>query len=90
MLADTARFLQTDPNSLVWASLACPICLQVDSVDWDADVYGHDPVVECRCAGCEVDWRVYLTPHQALRFALAVPRHVPGDQAAVPVGRPRS
>jgi hypothetical protein len=90
MLTDTARFLQTDPDSLVSASLACPICLHVDSVEWDADVYGHDPVVECRCAGCEVDWRVYLAPHQALRFALAVPRHVPGDQAAVPVGRPRS
>jgi len=70
MLTDTARFRETDPDSLVSASFACPICLQLDGVECDADVYGHDPVVECRCVGCEVDWRVYLAPHQALRFAL--------------------
>ena len=70
MLTDTARFRETDPDSLVSASLACPICVQIDGVEWDADVYGHDPVVECRCVGCEVDWRVYLAPHQALRLAL--------------------
>ncbi len=70
MLSDTARFRATDPDSLVAASLACPICLQSDDVEWDADVHGHDPAVECQCAACDVRWRVYLAPQQALRFAL--------------------
>jgi hypothetical protein len=70
MLSDTARFRPTDPDPLVSASLACPICLRADTVAWNASLAGHDPSIECRCAGCDVDWRLFLQPHQALRIAL--------------------
>jgi len=67
---DTARFRANDPDALVAASFACPICLHTDSVDWDASVDGYDPSAECSCSRCEEEWRVYLTPQQALRVGL--------------------
>lgn len=70
MLTDTARFRETDPEPLVTAALACPLCLRGESVQWSADVHGHDPSVSCRCARCDVSWRLYLAPQQALRFGL--------------------
>lgn len=70
MLADTARFRETDPDPLVSAALACPFCLRREGVEWVADVYGYDPAVDCKCTSCDLEWRVYLAPHQALRFAL--------------------
>jgi hypothetical protein len=70
MLVDTARFLPDDPDVLVIASLACPICLCSDEVQWDAALDGYDPFVECRCQSCEHSWRVYLAPFQALRLGL--------------------
>ncbi len=69
-LADTARFRPDDPDALVTASLACPICLCSDEVIWEAALDGYDPSVECRCPMCEERWRVYLAPEQALRFGL--------------------
>jgi hypothetical protein len=69
-LADTARFRPDDPDALVTASLACPICLRSDEVIWEAALDGYDPSVECRCPACEERWRVYLAPEQALRFGL--------------------
>src|ERR1700729_699908 len=69
-LADTARFRTDDPDPLVIASLACPICLRSDEIEWHAALDGYDPSVECRCPRCEEGWRVYLEPQQALRFAL--------------------
>jgi hypothetical protein len=69
-LADTARFRPNDPDALVTASLACPICLRSDEVIWEAALDGYDPSVECRCPACEERWRVYLMPEQALRFGL--------------------
>jgi hypothetical protein len=69
-LADTARFRPDDPDALVTASLACPICLRSDEVIWEAALDGYDPSVECRCPVCEERWRVYLAPEQALRFGL--------------------
>jgi hypothetical protein len=70
-LADTARFRADDPDSLVIASLACPLCLRSDDVEWAAAFEdGYDPSVECRCPRCRQRWRVYLEPHQALRFGL--------------------
>ncbi len=71
-LADTARFRADDPDELVLASLACPVCLQVNRTEWqlDADADGYDPMVECACRDCELPWRVYVTPDQALRLAL--------------------
>jgi hypothetical protein len=68
-LTDTARFRADDPDPLVTASLACPICLHSD-VEWEAALEGHDPSVHCRCGRCRQRWRVYLAPQQALRFGL--------------------
>jgi hypothetical protein len=67
---DTARFRPDDPDALVAASLACPICLYSDGVRWEATLEGYDPSVECLCPACEERWRVYLAPEQALRVGL--------------------
>ena len=69
-LADTARFRTNDPDVLVSASLACPVCLRSDGVKRRAALHGYDPSVECGCPRCDVRWRVYLQPLQALRFSL--------------------
>jgi hypothetical protein len=69
-LADTARFRADDPDELVTASLACPICLRSEEVEWEAALDGYDPSVECSCPCCQQRWRVYLAPQQALRFGL--------------------
>ena len=69
-LADTARFRTDDPDALVRASLACPICLCSDDLEWHSALDGYDPSVECRCPRCEESWRVYLEPQQALRLSL--------------------
>ena len=73
-LADTARFRPDDPDQLVLASLACPICLRSDDVDWELEAEGYDPSVRCLCRGCEQPWRVYMTPYQALRLGLMAVR----------------
>ncbi len=70
MLADTARFRADDPDVLVTASLACPICLRGEDVRWAAALDGYDPFAECHCPSCEHSWRVYLAPDQALRLGL--------------------
>ncbi len=72
VLTDTARFRADDPDCLVRAALACPICLCSDDVRWEAALDGYDPSVRCLCRSCEQRWRVYLAPHQALRFGLTV------------------
>jgi hypothetical protein len=72
-LTDTARFRVDDPDPLVAASLACPICLHSDEVQWEAALDGYDPSVECCCQRCERRWRVYLAPQQALRWAVSPP-----------------
>jgi hypothetical protein len=69
-LADVARFRADDPDALVTASLACPICLRSEEIEWEAALDGYDPSVQCRCPDCEARWRVYLEPQQALRFGL--------------------
>ncbi|MDQ6822011.1 MAG: hypothetical protein ACR2L9_13640 [Solirubrobacteraceae bacterium] len=74
VLTDTARFRTDDPDSLVIASLACPICLRSQQVDWEASLDGHDPSVQCECPGCGECWSVYLAPQQALRLSLISPR----------------
>jgi hypothetical protein len=70
VLADTARFRADDPDELVTASLACPICLGSEQVVWEAALDGYDPSVECRCSSCDQRWRVFLGPWQALRLGL--------------------
>ncbi len=69
-LADIARFRPDDPDELVSASLACPICLRSESVQWQTALQGYDPSVLCRCPSCERRWSVYLAPDQALRLGL--------------------
>ncbi len=69
-LIDVARFRQDDPDALVNASLACPVCLRSEAVQWSAALQGYDPSVQCRCPNCEARWLVYLTPEQALRVGL--------------------
>ncbi len=74
LLADTARFRSDDSDALVSASLACPVCLRSDGVERRAALEGYDPSVECGCPRCDVRWRVYLQPLQALRLSLMDPR----------------
>jgi hypothetical protein len=69
-LADTARFRPDDPDALVIASLACPLCLQADTVRWEGNLQGYDPSVQCWCPSCQQRWNVYTTPQQALRLGL--------------------
>ena len=73
---DTARFRPDDPDALVAASLACPICLRSEHVRWEAALEGYDPSVECLCPACQERWRVYLAPEQTLRFGLMDPQAV--------------
>jgi hypothetical protein len=68
--ADTARFRIDDPDPLVTASFACPLCLHDRPVRWVLHEDGYDPSVECRCTRCNQVWRVYVTPHQQLRLGL--------------------
>lgn len=68
--ADTARFRADDPDVLVAASLACPLCLHGDDVEWHLDSDGYDPSVQCLCRACHERWRVYLVPQQELRLGL--------------------
>jgi hypothetical protein len=70
MLADTARFRTDDPDLLVDASFACPICLHTKQVERDLALDGYDPFVECCCPRCKERWRVYLAHQQALRLGL--------------------
>ena len=50
MLADTARFRPDDPDELVEASLACPLCLRSDGVEWQAALDSYDSSCECHCS----------------------------------------
>ncbi|HWE34383.1 MAG TPA: hypothetical protein VG410_12910 [Solirubrobacteraceae bacterium] len=75
--SDTARFRADDPDELVTASLACPLCLCSEDVLWEACFDGdYDPSVECSCPHCEERWRVYLTQEQELRVGLMSGRDV--------------
>jgi hypothetical protein len=70
VLTDIARFRPDDPDALVAASLACPLCLCSDDIEWDDSLEGYDPSVKCRCPSCQTRWRVYLTLEQVLRLGL--------------------
>jgi hypothetical protein len=70
IVADTARFAADDCEPLVRASLACPLCLHGDTVEWQLVGDGYEPSVECSCGSCHERWSVYLTPWQALRLSL--------------------
>ncbi|HEY1715027.1 MAG TPA: hypothetical protein VGG07_19145 [Solirubrobacteraceae bacterium] len=70
VLADVARFRPEDPDALVQAALACPVCLRVEDVEFHDSLEGYDPSVKCRCPSCHTRWRVYLAPDQVLRLGL--------------------
>ncbi|HUE27044.1 MAG TPA: hypothetical protein VMP89_09740, partial [Solirubrobacteraceae bacterium] len=55
---------------LVTASLACPLCLCSEQVEWELRAGGYDPSVQCTCPRCERRWSVFMMPHQALRLGL--------------------
>lgn len=68
---DTGRFRANDPDVIVRASLACPYCLESDSVEWELEADdGYDQSAACECPHCHRDWRVYVTPTQGLRLRL--------------------
>ena len=69
-LADVARFTAQDPDAVVSASFACPICLHGEHVARHVSLDGYDPLVSCECPECDASWLVYLTPEQALRLGL--------------------
>jgi hypothetical protein len=69
-LADIARFRPEDPDVLVQAALACPVCLRAEDVEFHDSLEGYDPSVQCRCPTCQTRWRVYLAPDQVLRLGL--------------------
>jgi hypothetical protein len=69
-LTDIARFRPDDPDALVAAALACPVCLSESEVGRATELEGYDPWVGCRCPSCQIRWRVYLAPEQALRLSL--------------------
>jgi hypothetical protein len=73
-LADIARFRPDDPDVLVQASLACPVCLRSEQVAWDEALEGYDPSIRCECVSCQRQWSVYLAPEQALRLGLMAAR----------------
>ncbi|HET9103043.1 MAG TPA: hypothetical protein VFN55_06775 [Solirubrobacteraceae bacterium] len=75
VLADVARFRPDDPAALVEASLACPVCLRSEDIEWSPALQGYDPSVRCRCPSCDERWLVYLAPEQALRLGLMAPAH---------------
>lgn len=74
MIVDVARFRPDDPDELVCAALACPVCLRCEDVVFTAALEGYDPLVDCECPSCLERWLVYLNPQQALRFGLLTVR----------------
>lgn len=69
---DVARFRPEDPDQLVRASFACPLCLHEASMV-RLPRGDDDPVAQCACLPCHAGWEVALSPTQMLRLALAPP-----------------
>jgi hypothetical protein len=69
-LSDVARFREDDPDELVIAALACPMCLGTEQVEWELRAGGYDPSVQCACPCCEQTWSVFVMQQQALRLGL--------------------
>ena len=74
LITDVGRFRPEDPDELVYAALACPLCLRSEEVRFTASLEGYDPHIDCECPWCLESWLVYLDPQQALRFALLTVR----------------
>ena len=69
-LSDVARFREDDPDELVIAALACPVCLGAEQVQWELRAGGYDPSVQCACPRCDQVWSVFVMQQQALRLGL--------------------
>ena len=68
-ILEQASFYDTDPDALVEAALACPLCLH--AVDWRPAGAGSEAAVECRCRHCGHARTVALSGAQSLRLLLA-------------------
>jgi hypothetical protein len=73
---DVARFRSDEPDEVVGAAFACPVCLRGPAA---VGVRGaeHDRHLACACDGCALTWRVALDESQVLRLALAPPSRLP-------------
>jgi hypothetical protein len=69
-LHDAARFHASDPDAVVAASLACPVCLYRPSTVFLPD---DDGTASCRCRACDLVWTVSLDLGQSLRMRVAAP-----------------
>jgi hypothetical protein len=65
-----AHFRADDPESLVDASLACPMCLRAPAA---SSLHGEstDGEVRCVCSGCGHAHSLELSDFQFLRLSLA-------------------
>ena len=68
-ILEQASFFETDPDCLVEAALACPVCLH--AVDWRPSGTGSEAAVQCRCRHCGHARTVALSGAQSLRLLLA-------------------
>lgn len=71
-IRDTARFEPGDPQVLVAASFACPVCLHSGRRIVVSEGPSL-PVARCRCTDCGQEWTVALGAAQTLRLALDAP-----------------
>lgn len=69
----STAFLLDDPDVLVDAALACPLCLGAHS-RVDIGPVAGDVAATCACGSCDATWSLALTPQQLLRLALDPPR----------------
>jgi hypothetical protein len=72
MSIEMARFFPDDPDPLVQASFACPVCLH-QPTEATIDESGEGAIVDCTCAPCHRLYSVALTSEQTLRLALREP-----------------
>jgi hypothetical protein len=68
-MEETAYFRSADPDCLVAAALACPVCLSSD-VSWRLEESDYEASAHCTCNTCGHARTVFLVPDQALRLAL--------------------
>jgi hypothetical protein len=72
-LSDAARFLADDPDELVAAAFACPVCLHRPDRMFLGDADEEGALARCACHPCQREWDVALDPWQALRVQLTPP-----------------
>jgi hypothetical protein len=78
---DVARFRPDDPDALVVASFACPVCLHRPSFVRLAEFF-DEPSATVACLPCGSGWEIALTDLQMLRLTLGPPRGLALERAA--------